>query len=108
MSRQQDSVVASIDIAYKGVHKSFTTRNLLQPGKMMEMRLLDGPFQQLHGFWRFQALDKGACKIMLDLEFEFSNRLVGLAVGPAFEMIANSLVHSFEQRARAVYGSAIS
>ena len=44
LSRENDAVIASIDIAYSGVHKTFTTRNLLQNGKMMEIRLLDGQF----------------------------------------------------------------
>jgi coenzyme Q-binding protein COQ10 len=105
VSREQDAVVASIDIAYSGIHKTFTTRNLLQNGKMMEIRLLDGPFSFLQGFWNFTVLDPKASKIALDLEFEVANRLVSVVLTPVFSSVANQLVDSFHQRARSLYGA---
>ena len=104
VSANADEVIAAIDIAYSGVHKTFTTRNLLQRDKMMELRLMEGPFSQLQGFWRFDALDEGACRISLDLEFEVANRLVGVVLTPVFSGIANQLVDSFHQRAVQLYG----
>lgn len=104
VSHEADAVIASVDIAYHGVHKTFTTRNLLQQGKMMEIRLLDGPFSYLQGFWRFAELDARASRISLDLEFEVSNRLVSVVLTPMFSSLANQLVDSFHQRARQLYG----
>ncbi|PKM46152.1 MAG: ubiquinone-binding protein [Gammaproteobacteria bacterium HGW-Gammaproteobacteria-1] len=104
LSRSEDEVRASIDIAHGGLHKSFTTLNRLQQDKMMEMRLVEGPFRHLEGYWRFDILGEQACKVSLDLDFEFSSRLVGLAMGPIFTQIANTLVDSFCKRAREVYG----
>jgi len=104
LSADEDVVVAAIDIAYGGLHRSFTTRNLLQRGKMMEMRLLDGPFSHLQGFWRFNALDEQASKITFDLEFEVANRVVGMVLTPVFTNIANQLVDRFRQRAGELYG----
>jgi ribosome-associated toxin RatA of RatAB toxin-antitoxin module len=104
VSSTAEEVVASIEISYKGVRKAFTTRNRLQPGKTMEMHLVEGPFRQLQGFWRFQPLDAGSCKVSLDLEFQFSNALVGMAIGGVFKDIAGTLVDSFCERARQKYG----
>ena len=104
LSADEEVVEASIGIDYKGVKKSFTTRNRLQKGKTMEMHLVDGPFRKLQGFWRFESLDDSACKVALDLEFEFSNRLVAMTVGRVFNDIAGKLVDSFSQRAHALYG----
>ncbi len=103
LSESEDEVRASVEIAHGSLRKAFTTLNRLQRGKMIEMRLVDGPFKQLEGFWRFQALEERACKVSLDLEFEFSNRLVGMAMGPVFSQIANTLVDSFSKRAREIY-----
>lgn len=104
--RQDDNTVeAAITIAYHGVHKTFTTRNLLQKDKMMEMRLLEGPFRHLHGFWRFNALEEHACKVELDLEFEVANRLLGVVLTPVFGGIVNQLVDAFHARAVALYGA---
>lgn len=103
LSRDADEVRAEIQIAHGSLHKSFTTRNRLQADKMIEMRLEQGPFRHLEGFWRFEELGERSCKVRLDLEFEFSNRLVGMAFGPIFNQIANSLVDAFCRRAEQVY-----
>lgn len=104
LARSADEVTAVIEIAHGGLHKSFTTLNRLQQDKMMEMRLVEGPFRHLEGYWRFDVLGEQACKVSLDLDFEFSSRLVGLAMGPIFTQIANAMVDSFCKRAREVYG----
>lgn len=101
--RDEDSVSASIEIAKAGLNKTFTTKNLNQPGKMIEMRLLEGPFKHLQGFWRFEALDEQACKVSLDMEFEFSSRLLSATLGPVFSQICNTLVEAFVNRARERY-----
>ena len=100
----EEAVEASIAIDYKGVKKSFTTRNRLQKNKTMEMHLVDGPFKKLQGFWRFEKLDDNACKVSLDLDFEFSNRIVAMTVGRVFNDIAGKMVDSFCQRADDIYG----
>lgn len=104
LSRNEDEVRASIELARGGIQKSFTTCNRNQRNKMIEMRLVEGPFHHLEGFWRFDVLDEQACKVSLDMDFEFSSKLVGLAIGPVFSQIANSLVDAFCQRAVEVYG----
>lgn len=104
LSRGEDEMKASIRISKAGIERSFTTINRFQPGKMMEMRLLEGPFKHLEGFWRFHPLREDACKVSLDLDFEFSNRVIGLAFGKVFTQIANTLVDAFVRRAEEVYG----
>jgi ribosome-associated toxin RatA of RatAB toxin-antitoxin module len=103
-SAQGDEVIAAIDIAYSGVHRTFSTRNLLQRDKMMEIQLLEGPFSYLQGFWQFKVLDEQSSKISLDLEFDVANRIVGLALTPVFSNIANQLVDRFHRRATELYG----
>jgi len=104
LSRDEDEVVATIRICYSGLDKSFKTRNRVQKNKMMEMRLVEGPFRHLHGHWRFAPLGERGSRVHLDLEFEFASRLVGLAVGPVFTRIADGMVDAFVQRAHSVYG----
>ena len=108
VSRNDEEVQASIEIDKGALNKSFTTINRLQKNKMIEMRLVKGPFKHLQGYWRFDALKSSkACKISLDLDFEFESKLIGLAVGPIFNQIANSMVESFSKRAIEVYGERI-
>ncbi|BAU48997.1 cyclase [Sulfurifustis variabilis] len=104
LSRTEDEVLAAITIAYGGIHKTFTTRNLLQKNKMMEIRLVEGPFRYLHGYWRFQPLDERSSKISVDLEFEVENRLLAVALTPVFTTIATQLVDAFHKRAIELHG----
>jgi ribosome-associated toxin RatA of RatAB toxin-antitoxin module len=104
LSRSEDEVRATIELSKGGVEKAFTTCNRNQKNKMIEMRLIEGPFKRLEGFWRFDALGDDGCKVSLDLEFEFASRILGMVVGPVFSQIANSLVDAFQQRAVDVYG----
>ena len=104
--RDSQRVKATVSIAKGPVNKSFTTQNIMTQPQSIEMQLVDGPFKRLHGFWRFDALDTHSCKVSLDLDFEFSNRLVSMAIGPVFNQVANTLVDSFVERARAIYGKA--
>ena len=104
LERSADEVRATIALSKGGVDKSFTTCNRIQRGKMIEMRLVEGPFRRLEGFWRFDPLGNDGCKVSLDMEFEFASRMLGMVVGPVFSQVANSLVDSFQQRAVDVYG----
>lgn len=103
LSKNDDEIHARLTLAGGGFQKSFTTCNRLQSNKMIEIKLVDGPFQQLEGFWRFESVGEG-CQITLDLEFEFSNKLLALAFGPVFNHVANTLVEAFCKRAVEVYG----
>ncbi len=104
LSREGDEVRGRLSLSKSGIEKSFTTVNRVQRNKMIEMRLEEGPFHHLEGFWRFDALADDACKVSLDLEFEFSNKLLGLTFGPVFNQIASTLVDAFCKRAVDVYG----
>ncbi len=98
-------MVASVEISKGVLNKTFTTKNKLQKNHRIELQLVDGPFKKLNGFWQFDALKtENACKINLELEFEFDNAMMSLAAKPIFTAIANSLVDSFCKRAVEVYG----
>ncbi|QLH42641.1 MAG: type II toxin-antitoxin system RatA family toxin [Coxiellaceae bacterium] len=105
LHRDTDEVKARIHFARGGFEKAFTTLNRLQTDKMIEIRLVEGPFKHLEGFWRFDPLPNESCQVTLDLEFEFSNKLLAIAFGPLFTQVANLLVDAFTKRAEQVYGS---
>ncbi|MEM7196642.1 MAG: type II toxin-antitoxin system RatA family toxin [Pseudomonadota bacterium] len=105
LSSDSDQMVASVTIAFKGIEKQFTTRNTLIQNEKTIVELVDGPFSDLSGEWRYTALSDTASKIELSLKFGFSNVLVGKVVGPIFHAIADSMVDSFCKRADQLYGS---
>ena len=105
LSRTSEEIVANLDVAKAGVKKNFTTRNRLVENRRVEMALVDGPFQRLAGSWTFSALSADACKVELDLEFEFSGKLMAIMLGPIFSEAANTMVGAFCKRADEIYGA---
>jgi ribosome-associated toxin RatA of RatAB toxin-antitoxin module len=107
LSLNEDEIKATVDFARGSLQKSFTTVNRLQKDKMIEIRLLEGPFRHLQGFWLFEQQPNDSCQITLDLDFEFKNRLLGFAFEPLFLTVANKLVEAFSQRADVIYGGIV-
>ena len=104
LSRNEDEVQASLTVSGMGLQKEFTTHNRLQKNKMIEIRLVNGPFKHLEGLWQFDLIDEKRCRVALDLEFEFAGKLLDFAFGPIFHQMGSSLVDAFHRRAREVYG----
>jgi len=105
INSSESEVVASLEITWKGIHKSFTTHNALHhPFKSIKISLVKGPLRHLEGIWQFIPLGEEGCKVTLDLEFEFTGNLIDRFFEPVFNHIANSLVEAFCQRAGEIYG----
>jgi ribosome-associated toxin RatA of RatAB toxin-antitoxin module len=113
-----DGVTARLHIAFAGVHQAFTTRNEQLYGRSVVMHLIDGPFSQLEGTWRFSPLnppggliaegqdplDALACKVEFSLRYAFASRALSLVISPVFDRIANTFIEAFVKRAEQVYG----
>ena len=105
LSQSETAMQASILMKKAGVNHWFTTSNRLVENEKIEMRLQDGPFKRLEGSWEFVELDEQSCKIILNLEFEFSYGLGKTLIAPVFSQIASTMVDSFCTRAHEVNGS---
>ena len=104
--KQDDtSTIATLHIAYHGLHQKFTTENHKTCPHLMEIQLKDGPFKHLEGIWRFIALNEEACKIEFMLNYEFANGFLDKLISPVFSHITNTFVDSFVARADKVYES---
>lgn len=104
-NESETEMLASVEIAKGVLNKTFTTHNQLHKNFRIELQLVDGPFKNLSGYWQFDKLKtENACKVNLELDFEFDNALMSIAAKPIFTQIANSLVDSFCKRAVEVYG----
>jgi ribosome-associated toxin RatA of RatAB toxin-antitoxin module len=102
--RDRQTTLAEIEISYHGIHHRFTTENTKQEPRLMEIRLVEGPFRKLDGTWRFHDLNGQGCKIEFNLRYEFSSHLLDTLLGPLFSHIANTFIDAFVQRARQIYG----
>jgi len=97
---------AEIGIAFAGLHQTFKTHNEHVPGREVSMKLIEGPFSNLEGQWKFTPLGERqrACKVELELHYGFSSGTLSRLVGPVFDKIAGSMVEAFVKRAEQVYG----
>jgi ribosome-associated toxin RatA of RatAB toxin-antitoxin module len=101
------SMLAEVGISLGGLKQTFTTRNTHEQDRSVAMSLVQGPFSNLNGTWRFLPVGDGtqrACKVELDLQYGFSSATLAALVGPVFDKIAGSLVDAFVKRAEVVYG----
>jgi ribosome-associated toxin RatA of RatAB toxin-antitoxin module len=98
--------IAALEIVRGGVHLEFTTRNTVAPPSQILMELVRGPFNRLVGRWRFEPIGAHGSRVEFHVEFEFKNRLLGIALNPVFESVCDKIVDSFVMRARQVYGAA--
>ena len=94
---------ATVGIGMGKVNQSFSTTNLHKAGREIELRLKSGPFSSLAGRWLFTPLSQDACKVELQLDYDFDSGVLGRLIAPVFDSIANSLVDAFVARADRVY-----
>lgn len=99
----EHSVEGSLLISSVGISKWFTTKNELLVNKQISMQLVNGPFKYLTGVWKFIELDPYACKVELELEFEFSSKMIEIAFGGIFNNVVSNMVSAFTQRAKQIY-----
>ncbi len=107
IAREPDGMKAEVGINFSGIHQTFTTRNTHVAGREVRMKLVDGPFSNLDGCWKFHPLGgagQRACKVTLELQYAFKSAALATLVGPVFDRIAGNLVDAFVKRAEQVYG----
>lgn len=103
LEQTDTTLAAELEISKAGIHQRFATRNHLHEPNRIELELIRGPFKHLHGTWKFEELDGNACKVTLQMEFEFSSRMLQFAFGKLFNEVSRRMVDAFASRARVVY-----
>ena len=102
LERGENDMLARLAVRRGPLHTAFTTRNQLDPGRAVQMHLVEGPFRILEGRWSFTPIADMGCRIELSLRFQFSNALKSALFDPLFEETAASLVRAFVARAQSL------
>ena len=103
LSADGNVVEAKLKVSYSKLNIEFSTRNINIPGKSIQLALLDGPFTQLDGKWTFLALNEGACKVSLEMDFAFRSSITKKALSGVFKKMVSTQLDAFEKRAKTVY-----
>ena len=107
LERDDEGMLAEVGISLSGIRQPFVTRNLHDPGRRVQMKLVKGPFSRLDGDWHFHGVGDGsqrASRVELQLNYGFDSAPLAALVGPVFDRIAGSMVDAFVKRAEQVYG----
>ena len=105
LNRSPTEMTGRLTISRAGVSQSFTTRNEMEPPHRIDLMLVDGPFNELQGHWRFTQLGSDGCKVEMNLRFDFSSSLVNLALGRMFEQAVDTLVDAFCARVESMHSN---
>lgn len=100
----EEEVQATLVMAKGPIHHSFTTKNRIRSNHLIDMQLIDGPFRHLEGFWHLDPKEE-QCLITFELEYQFVNHFVSLALGPFFRSIITPIIDAFKKRAQQLYGT---
>ncbi len=103
ISNSDGVMVAKLLIAYSKLNISFTTRNTLRENESLTMELVKGPFSKLNGQWAIQSLGDNACKVSLEMEFDFDSVVTQKLFGRVFQAVISAQLDAFQKRAHALY-----
>jgi len=90
---------ATLTVGVTGIRQTFTTENQNQPGRAIDLRLVEGPFRQFSAAWRFTPLGERACQIEYSMRYQFASRTLARLLEPLFNQIADTMVDAFTRRA---------
>ena len=103
--REGQVIHADMVIGFKMFRERFTTKDVLDPPRRIDVSYHEGPFKYLNNHWIFLPHGEGHCELDFYIDFEFHSRLFQKMMGVVFNEAVRIMVASFEKRARAIYGS---
>ena len=95
ISDNGNKMLAEIEISKNFINWKFSTENTYDLNKKINIKLIDGPFNHLDGYWEFKKIDNYNTTVDLYLEYKFDSRLIELSIKPIFSNIMSSILDSF-------------
>ena len=102
-----ETVDAEAGIGFSFLKERFSSRVRRDANlRRIDVTLLSGPFRRLANRWEFFADEGGGTRVEFDIDFQFKSRLLEALLTANFAHAVDRLMTCFEDRARALYGSA--
>ncbi|MDX8402392.1 MAG: type II toxin-antitoxin system RatA family toxin [Mariprofundaceae bacterium] len=102
LERREDELSAELVAELAGSRHAFRTVDRFIRPKIVEIRLLEGPFRFLESVWSFEPMGENRCRVHFSIEFQFRSMMLDLVASPVFSTACRSMVQAFERRALAV------
>jgi len=103
LTRDDGELTAELTADLGGKQYKFRTVDRYVQDKIIEIRLLEGPFRFLESLWTFEVAGDNCCRVHFSIEFEFRNMMLDLVASPLFATACKSMVHAFEKRSLTVW-----
>ena len=103
LERDDSVVAAEIQVDYRGVRFSFTTRNPKRRPEWLGVRLERGPFRRFEGDWYITSLAPAACKIEFSFQSDLGGSLGSRLARTVLDHVATTLIDAFVARAEFVH-----
>ena len=99
LEKGESELSAELVADFAGMRHSFKTVDRFLAPKLVEIRLLEGPFKFLESIWSFEEVSSSSCRVHFSIEFAFKSRMLDMVASPVFASACRSMVHAFEKRA---------
>jgi coenzyme Q-binding protein COQ10 len=102
-----ETVDAEAGIGFSFLKERFSSRvRRAAAARRIDVALLSGPFKRLANRWEFFEAEEGGTRVEFDIDFQFKSRLLEALLTANFAHAVDRLMTCFEDRARALYGTA--
>ncbi len=106
ISRNEGTVIhADMVVGFKMFRERFTTKDVLDRPRRIDVSYHEGPFKYLNNHWVFEPHGDGHCELSFYIDFEFHSRLFQKMMGAIFNEAVRLMVSAFEKRAKAIYAA---
>lgn len=94
--------IASLTFGGMGLETTITTKNTLVEPERIELTLVSGPLQSLHGVWQFEPMGNQT-KIALSFDYALSTDWTQKLFSPLLEEMLTRMTEVFIQEAKRRY-----
>lgn len=94
---------ADLVIGYKMFRETFTSRVTVDTPDRVQVDYLKGPFKYLYNDWKFVRQPDNSTIVDFEIDFEFHNQFMNMAISGVFHEAVHRMVSAFEKRAYALY-----
>lgn len=104
LGTNEGEVVAVLDITFKGMSESYTSKVNFRTEKdnfFINVDAIKGPFRKLTNKWQIFSIKDG-CKVDFFIDFEFKSKILDMVIGMVFNAATVKMINSFEKRVREV------
>ena len=107
----RETFEGELTVAYQklGIEEVMASRVSVDPEALtVTARSDQGPVKHLVSEWKIVSTGDNRCDINFSVDYQLKSRMLQMVLSGMFDMAVRKIMSAFEERARALYGPAIS